>query len=492
MGIDRPTPATTTVVAFNNIIDGARVEAADGRRLDVLSPSDGVVFASIPRSSAVDVDRAVKAARAAFDTGPWGQMAAVDRGRVLMRLSQLITTHAEELATFESRDTGKPIRQGRADMVATARYFEFYAGAADKLTGDTIPTIDGFLAMTIREPHGVVGGVIPWNYPAQIMGRVAGAALAAGNTVVLKPAEDACLSVVRIAELALEAGVPPGAFNVVTGLGAEAGAALSAHPGLDFLTFTGSPEVGTLIQQAAAVNHIGVTLELGGKSPQIVFADADLHQAIPVIVNAIIQNAGQTCSAGSRVLIERTAFDEVARRLAERFTALVAGPWDADLDLGALVNAKQKARVERFLARAEAEQVPILARGRIAANAPEAGQYVAPALVGPVPRDNALAQEEVFGPVLSLIPFEDEADAIALANGTPYGLVAGVWTRDGQRAVRIGRKVRAGQVFLNAYGAGGGVELPFGGFKKSGHGREKGFEALHHFTAPKTLVIKHG
>ncbi|MFH1794021.1 MAG: aldehyde dehydrogenase family protein [Pseudomonadota bacterium] len=479
-------------VAFMQIIDGKPTDALSGARIDVASPSDGKVFASIPASGAADVDRAVRSARKAFDEGPWGRMPAVERGRCLTRLFHLVESHGTELAALESRDTGKPIRQGRADITATMRYYEFYGGAGDKIHGDTIPFLPGYTALTLREPHGVVAGIIPWNYPLQILARVLGAALAMGNTLVAKPAEDASLSAIRIAELALEAGIPEGVVNVVTGYGREAGAALSAHPGIDYVTFTGSPMTGTAIQQAAAINNRGVTMELGGKSPQIVFADADLDAAIPVLVNAIIQNGGQTCSAGSRVLVQRPVYEQVAAALADRFSRLVAGPHDADLDLGALINPKQRDRVAGMVAAAEEAGIPILARGSVAADAPAGGWYQAPVLFGSVDPAATVAQEEVFGPVLALSPFDDEEDAIRIANGTEFGLVAGVWTRDGGRQHRVAKRVRAGQVFVNGYGAGGGVELPFGGFKKSGHGREKGFEALYDMSATKTIVFNHG
>lgn len=478
--------------AFMQMIDGKPVDALSGERIDVVCPSDGKVFASIPASGAADVDRAVRAARRAFDEGPWGRMPAVERGRCLTRLFRLVEEHGDELAALESRDTGKPIRQGKADVAATMRYYEFYGGAADKIHGDTIPFLEGYTALTLREPHGVVAGIIPWNYPLQIGARVIGAALAMGNTLVVKPAEDASLTALRIAELALEAGIPEGVLNVVTGYGRQAGAALSAHPLVDYVTFTGSPLTGTAIQQAAAVNNRGVTMELGGKSPQIVFADADLDAALPVLVNAIIQNGGQTCSAGSRILVEKPAYDTVASALAERFSALVAGPHDADLDLGALINPKQKQRVEGYVAAAKEAGIRVLAEGRIAEDAPEGGFYHAPVLFGEVDPEAALAREEVFGPVLALFPFEDEEEAVRLANSTDYGLVAGVWTADGGRQHRVAKRVRAGQVFVNGYGAGGGIELPFGGFKRSGHGREKGFEALYDMSATKTVVFNHG
>jgi aldehyde dehydrogenase (NAD+) len=409
-----------------------------------------------------------------------------------MRLGEAIAARVDELGTLEAADTGKPLGQGKADIVATARYFEFYGSAADKLHGETIPFLDGYTVAVVRDPHGVTGHIVPWNYPSQIFGRSAGASLACGNACVVKPAEDAGLTLIRMAELALEVGFPEGALNVVSGLGEEAGAALAGHPGIDFVSFTGSPAVGALVQAAAGRNSIGCTLELGGKSPQLVFEDADLDVAAPVLVKAIVQNGGQTCSAGSRLLVARSAYDRVVEAVAERFAAVTAGHHMADRELGAMVNPAQRDRVDAFVRRAREAGVPVVAEGRIDPEAPAGGFYVKPVLFGPVPRGNDLATEEVFGPVLSVIPFEDEADAIRLANGTPYGLVAGVWTGDARRSMRVARAMRCGQVFVNGYGAGGGIELPFGGVKRSGHGREKGFEALYEFSASKTIVLNHG
>lgn len=458
--------------------------------IPVLNPSDGAVTATIARGTAAHVDAAVAAAQAALD-GQWGALPAFERGRILMRLSALILENEDELARIEAADVGKPLRQARADVLACARYFEFYGGAADKVMGDTIPFLNGYTVMTLREPHGVTGHIIPWNYPLQILGRSVAAALAMGNACVLKPAEDASLSALFVARLAERAGLPAGALNLVTGYGEEAGAALSSHPGIHHVSFTGSVEVGKLIEAAAARNTIPVTLELGGKSPQLVFADADQDAALPFVVNAAVQNAGQTCSAGSRLLVEDGIYDAFTARVADRFRALKVGPADRDLDLGPLVNAQQRDRVERYLDLARRDGLPILGLGEVVGNAPANGCYVRPAVIGDVPPDHPLAQEEIFGPVLVAIRVQDEAHAVEVANGTPFGLVAGVWTRDGARQIRLARKLRAGQVFINNYGAAGGVELPFGGVRSSGFGREKGFEALYGFSVTKTVAIKH-
>lgn len=469
--------------------------AASGESLPVVDPSNGQPFARIARGNAADVDAAVQAARRAFGEsadGPWGRFSAAERGRLLMRLSQRVQEQAEELASLESRTTGKPLKQGRSDAAALARYFEYYAGAADKLHGETLPYSTGMTVLTVREPHGVTGHIVPWNYPMQIFGRSVGAALAAGNACVVKPAEDACLSLLRVAELAAEAGFPEGALNIVTGLGHEAGSALAMHAGIDHISFTGSPVTGSKVAQAAAVHHCPVTLELGGKSPQIVFADADLDAAVPVLVNSIMQNAGQTCSAGSRLLVEAPVYEELLGRVGAAIRALRVGPALEDLDLGPLIRRTQQQRVWDFLSQAQADGIEVAAHGEIVEHAPEGGFYQAPTLLRDVPPAHAIAQQEIFGPVLAAMPFDGEEQAIAIANGTPFGLVAGVWTRDGARQMRLARRLACGQVFINNYGAGGGIELPFGGVKSSGYGREKGFEALLGFTRLKTIAIRHG
>ena len=455
------------------LIGGAWVAPAGGQTLPLMNPSTGEQIGEIARGQEADVDAAIDAARRAFEGG-WARTPAAERGRVLMRLGKLVEGRVEALARLEALDVGKPLKQARADALALARYCEFYGGAADKLMGESIPYLDGYTVYTLREPHGVTAHIVPWNYPMQIIGRSVGAALAAGNCCVLKPAEDACLTALAFADLAKEAGLPDGVLNVVPGLGSEAGAALSGHDGIDHISFTGSVATGSMIQMAAAKHVKPVTLELGGKSPQLVFEDADLDAALPFLVNAGIQNAGQTCSASSRILVQRKVYDEVTARMAERYGALKVGQAMSDLDVGPLISAKQKGIVTGFLALGA--DLEMAAQG-VLSDAPEGGNFVAPTLFAGVNASHALARDEIFGPVQVIIPFEDEAEAVAIANATEYGLVASVWTENGARQMRLAKAIRAGQVFLNNYGAGGGVELPFGGVGKSGHGREKGFEA---------------
>jgi aldehyde dehydrogenase (NAD+) len=472
------------------LIAGAWCAPASGATLPVENPSTGLEIGRIARGNAADIDAAVMAARQAL-SGEWGRLAPAERGRLLGRIGVAVLAQAETLATLEALDVGKPLSQARADVLALARYLEFYGGAADKLHGQTIPYLHDYTVYTLREPHGVTGHIIPWNYPLQILGRSVSAALAVGNAAVLKPAEQASLTALVFAQIATEAGLPPGAFNVVPGLGEEAGAALAAHRDVNHVSFTGSVPAGIAVQTAAAQHVAPVTLELGGKSPQLVFDDADLDTAVPVLVRAGLQNAGQTCSAGSRLLLQRGIYERVVTMLAEAYGRLRVGPALDDLDLGPLISAEQKARVATLLELGRRDGLSVLAQGRIVATAPAAGHYVAPLLLGPVPPGHPLAQQEIFGPVQVVLPFATEDEAVALANGTAFGLVAGVWTRDAGRQHRLARRLRAGQVFLNDYGAAGGVELPFGGVGASGHGREKGMEALYGLTTLKTVAARH-
>ncbi|MBC6407363.1 MAG: aldehyde dehydrogenase family protein [Rhodobacteraceae bacterium] len=469
-------------------IGGVWRPSRTGGTLPLRNPSDGTELARIACADAQDVAAAVAAAQEALG-GPWGRLAAFERGRILARLGALVLEHGDRLARLEALDVGKPLRQAWADVRALARYCEFYGGAADKIHGETLPYLTDYTVYTLREPYGVTAHIVPWNYPMQIIGRSVGAALAMGNACVLKPAEEACLTALAFAALAQQAGLPDGALNVVPGTGPQAGAALAAHPAVNHISFTGSVATGASVQAAAAAQVVPVTLELGGKSPQLVFADADLEAALPFLINSGIQNAGQTCSAASRILVQRPIYEDLRDRMATHYRTLTAGPAIEDRDLGPLISVRQKSIVEDFIQ--QGQDLCVAARGQIAAGAPETGYYVAPMLYADVPPDHALAQHEVFGPLQVLIPFETEQDAIAIANGTAYGLVAGVWSANGARQMRLAKALRAGQVFVNNYGAGGGVELPFGGTGKSGHGREKGFEALYHFSQLKTVAVRH-
>lgn len=470
-------------------LDNDWVPAISDQTLTLLDPSTGASLADVACGQEADVQRATASAIRS-QSGAWGQATAAERGRVLAQMGRLVLEHVDDLARIEALDVGKPLSQARADAVALARYLEFYGGAADKLHGQTIPYLDGYTVYTLREPHGVTAHIIPWNYPMQIIGRSVGAALAAGNSAVLKPAEEACLTALAFADLAQKAGLPDGALSVVPGLGEEAGAALASDPNVHHISFTGSVPVGRIIQRMAAEHIVPVTLELGGKSPQIVFEDADLDAALPFLVNAGIQNAGQTCSASSRILVQQSLFEELAGRMAQRYTELKVGAALQDLNVGPLISARQKDRVDGYLA--QGSDLDVLGQGSLAEDASKHGFFVPPTLFANVPADHVLAQEEIFGPVQVIIPFQDEDEAVEIANGTGFGLVASVWSRDGARQMRMTRKLRVGQVFLNNYGAGGGVELPFGGTGLSGHGREKGFEALYGFTRLKTVAAFHG
>lgn len=470
-------------------IGGQWLAPAGGESLELLNPSDGSNLCDIARGGKQDIDAAVDSAQNALD-GEWGRLTAAERGRILFKLSATVLENTERLAILEAKDVGKPLKQARADAFALARYLEFYGGAVDKIHGTTIPYLDGYTVYTLREPHGVTGHIIPWNYPMQIIGRSIGAALAMGNACVLKPAEEACLTALAFADLAREAGLPAGALNVVPGLGVEAGVALTEHPGVHHISFTGSVGVGKQIQANAANNVIPVTLELGGKSPQLVFEDANIDDALPFLVNAGIQNAGQTCSASSRILVHHNRFDEVVSKMAERYNALQVGPAMDDLDVGPVISARQKDIVEGFLKMGR--NLEVAAKATVVADAPTSGAYVAPTLFTKVTPNHTLAQDEIFGPVQVVIPFSDEDEAVEIANGTQFGLVSSIWSESGARQMRLAKKLRAGQVFINNYGAGGGVELPFGGTGLSGHGREKGFEALYGFSTLKTVAARHG
>ncbi len=472
-----------------NLISGEWVNSKSNKTISLINPSNGDTFSSIPSSEPLDIDLAAKSARKAFEVH-WEKTPAFERGKYLQKISEKINDSIEELALIESNDTGKPLKQSRIDAQVSARYFEYYAGAADKIHGEVIPSQSGINSFTKREPHGVTGHIIPWNYPLQMSSRTFAASLAAGNCLVIKPAEEACLTVLKIASYALEVGLPPDVINIVTGYGEDIGPSLCKHNDIDHICFTGSPEVGSIVQQNASLSNKSCTMELGGKSPQIVFSDCNIENAIPIILNSITQNSGQTCSAGSRLLIEKSIYEKFLNIFIDKFSNLLVGSAEMDLDLGPLISLKQKNRVLSFYENAEQDGISILAKGSISDNVSKTGFFVSPILLGPVPTDNTLAKEEIFGPCLSVIPFSNENEAISIANGTQYGLTAGIWTNDGSKQLRVANALKCGQVFINCYGAGGGVELPFGGMKKSGFGREKGMEGLKELTVCKTIVQK--
>lgn len=469
----------------SSFIGGTVVASAD--TYDNVDPSTGRVLGQVARGTEEDVDRAVEAARSTQRA--WRRTTPEIRSALLSRLADLIIEQREDLARLESEDTGKPLSQARADAEVCARYFRFYAHAIDSYYGVSIPLRSDLHVYTQREPFGVTGHILAWNYPMQLLARGVAPAIATGNCTVAKPADETPRTAVAVAELALRAGLPAGVFNVVTGIGAETGAALAAHPGIDHLDFVGSTQIGSLVAHAAADRVAPVVLELGGKSAQLVFPDADLETAATTVCRAILQNAGQTCSAGSRLLVHDAVHDELIERVRTLFAKVSIGPGLTDPDLGPLVSAKQQARVTELVASTGSAQVVF---GGVVPDVEgaEGGAYFTPTLIDGVDPASTIAQEEVFGPVLVANTFSEEDEAIALANGTDYALLGAVWTKDLARAHRVAQEIEAGQVYVNTYGAGAGVELPFGGFKKSGYGREKGYEALDSFTQTKTYVIQ--
>ncbi|SPU50299.1 aldehyde dehydrogenase family protein [Bordetella trematum] len=478
-----------TLAEYGCFIDGAWGAAAGGAMIDVLDPATGQPMARIARGQAGDIDAAVASARKALRG--WADCPPVQRARVLAEIARRIAQEQEHLARLECQDTGKPLKQARADAVAAARFFEYYAGVADKVLGSSIPLGAEYFDFTVREPVGVTAQIVPWNYPLQIASRGLAPALATGNTVVMKPAELACLSVLELARICHEAGLPPGVLNVVTGLGHEAGAALAAHPGVGLVVFTGSVGTGREVMKAAAENIVPVLLELGGKSPNIVLADADLDKVAPALLQAAFPHAGQTCSAGTRVLVQRQAHAALSSRLAGLAAGLRVGPGLSDPDIGPLVSRQQQRRVLEYIDIGRNEGAEVIMAGQAMAGADlEAGNFVMPTLLDGAAPHMRVHQEEIFGPVLTLVPFDDVDHAVEIANGTEYGLVAGIWGRDVGQTHALAQGVQAGQVFVNCYGAGGGVELPFGGYRKSGFGREKGLDALLSYTQVKNICIR--
>jgi 5-carboxymethyl-2-hydroxymuconate semialdehyde dehydrogenase len=474
------------------LIDGKWVEAASGKTFETLNPATGEVLARVAEGDAEDVDRAVRAARRAFDSGPWRRMRPAERERLLLRIADLIEAHAEELAELETLDNGKTLADSRSvDVPSAAATFRYYAGWVNKLTGDTNPSDEAFFNFTLREPVGVCGQIIPWNFPLLLAAWKLAPALACGNTCVLKPAEQTPLTALRLGELLEEAGVPAGVVNIVPGFGPTAGRALVRHPMVDKIAFTGSTEVGKEIQRESAATLKRVSLELGGKSPNIVFADADVEAAVEGALLGVFFNQGQVCCAGTRLFVERTMHDEFAERLAKTAAGMKQGSGlDPETRIGPLVSQEQLERVTGYLELGKREGARVLTGGeRNTAKGLERGYFVKPTVFTGVRNDMRIAREEIFGPVVAVIPFKDEDDAVLQGNDTLYGLAAGVWTRDVGRAHRVARAIRAGTVWVNCYNVFDPAS-PFGGYKESGYGRELGRYALDLYTQVKSVWLR--
>jgi betaine-aldehyde dehydrogenase len=481
-----------TTPALGNVqmmIGGEQVDAADGQTFDVVNPANGELLARAPLGGKEDVDRAVKAAQAAFD-GPWSTWSASKRGRALMKFSNLVKEHLEELAQLESRNVGKPISGARGEALAVSLVFEYYAGAANKVFGETIPVSKPGLDFTLREPIGVVGLIVPWNFPMNMASWKLGPALAAGNTAILKPASYSPLTAIRLGELALEAGFPPGVVNVITGPGGTAGAALAGHPGVGKVAFTGETTTGQEIMRLAANNVKKVSLELGGKSPNIVFADADLEKFAADSPYSVFDNAGQDCCARSRIFVQDTVHDKVVELFTEATRKVVVGdPADAKTEMGSLVSQRQRERVADYIAIGREEGAELVYGGTAPTGDPfDDGAFLMPTIFDACRADMRIVREEIFGPVVAIIPFHDEAEAIRLANDTPYGLSGSIWSRDIGRALRVAKALKAGVLSVNS-NSSVHTEAPFGGYKMSGIGRELGMHAVELYTEVKNVFV---
>lgn len=465
------------------------IAAGSGGSLTAYDPATGAKIAEVACAGSDEVDKAVGAARHAFESGPWRRMRPFERGRLLQRVGEIILARRDELAQMECRDSGKPLRDAYWEVDCAARNFEFYGAAADKLHGSSIPLGNGWMDWTIREPIGVSLHIVPWNYPFQLIARGVAPALATGCAVIIKPSEETPTTAYEFVKICREAGLPPGQVNLVPGIGAQTGDLLTRHPGVDQITFTGSVATGRKVLAAAATHTIPCSMELGGKSPQILFADADLEAALAVIAGGAFLHCGQVCNAGTRLLVERKIHDEVVALLHAKARALTLGKGIDDPGLGPLITPTQKEKVESYYALAAQEGELLLGADLPTDPELKGGNFVRPALVVNASNEARVAREEIFGPILTIIPFDGVEEAIEIANDSPYGLVAGVHTKNIDSAMRMAEKLRVGQVWINSFWVGLDVEFPFGGFKQSGFGREKGLEALTAYQAIKNVCV---
>ena len=471
------------------LIGGSWRHGEAEKTFDIVEPASSRVMAKAAAASAADVDAAVQAARSAFEAGGWSNAAASARAKVLYRIAELIRSNLERLATLEARNAGKPIRDARDEVLGAAQCFEYYAGAATRIFGETIPVTAPGLDFTLREPVGVVGLIVPWNFPLMIAAWKVAPALAAGNATILKPASYTPLTAIELGRLALEAGLPDGILNIVTGPGGITGNALAGHPGVDKIAFTGETATGVSILQQAAPNITRVSLELGGKSPNIVFADADLQKAAAGTVASVFGNAGQDCCARSRAFVARSIAEEFDQRVAEASRRLKLGdPLDEGTEMGPLISLKQRERVQGYIEIGQAEGARLLTGGAVPGGALAAGSYLEPAVFDRAGNKMRIAQEEIFGPVLTIIPFEEEDEVIRMVNDSPYGLSGSLWTRDIGRALRVARSIKTGVLSINSTKSVH-QEAPFGGYKRSGIGRELGMHALQLYTEVKNIFI---